>query len=324
MADKPICQPEEAQASPTGTNGNEPQPPTNTSEITLREVSQSSSQESPKAEPINHLSIYRSTGPQTLQGKQRSKFNALKHGLLSKAILLEGESRAEYLSLVRGLWDDFQCQGKLEAVLAEHLAALLWRRRRLFQAENAEISENIASTKLDAPGLIWTIDKPDVLKRCNDLLNSIWKGLHARGFDKVQDGLALKTIYGNPDRPHLRKTLQDEYSTWHAIARMTDKERAHGNHPTPDECKLNVLRCIAAEIKRFEECSKKPQSIESERTNVEILRQSVPDSQGMDRLLRYEAHLSREFERTLSQLERLQRMRKGQPVLPPIKVEVSS
>jgi len=34
--------------------------------------------------------------------------------------------------------------------------------------------------------------------------------------------------------------------------------------------------------------------------------------------------LSREFDRTLNQLERLQRIRKGQPVLPPIKVEVSS
>ena len=42
-----------------------------------------------------------------------------------------------------------------------------------------------------------------------------------------------------------------------------------------------------------------------------------------DRLVHYEVHLSSEFDRTLSQLERLQRMRKGQPVLPPIKVEVS-
>ena len=48
-----------------------------------------------------------------------------------------------------------------------------------------------------------------------------------------------------------------------------------------------------------------------------------PTNEGTERLLRYEAHLSREFDRTLSQLERLQRMRKGQQVLPPIKVEVS-
>jgi len=48
---------------------------------------------------------------------------------------------------------------------------------------------------------------------------------------------------------------------------------------------------------------------------------NVPDGPGLDRLLRYEASLERSFDRTLSQLERLQRMRLGQPVLP--KLEVS-
>ncbi len=42
----------------------------------------------------------------------------------------------------------------------------------------------------------------------------------------------------------------------------------------------------------------------------------VPDARVLDRLLRYEASLDRSFERTLSQLERLQRMRLGQPILP--------
>ncbi len=35
------------------------------------------------------------------------------------------------------------------------------------------------------------------------------------------------------------------------------------------------------------------------------------------------ASLERAFDHTLSQLERLQRMRLGQPVLPPVKVELS-
>lgn len=43
-----------------------------------------------------------------------------------------------------------------------------------------------------------------------------------------------------------------------------------------------------------------------------------------DSVLRYEASIERAIERTLSQLERLQRTRKGQAVLPAIKVDVSS
>jgi hypothetical protein len=41
-------------------------------------------------------------------------------------------------------------------------------------------------------------------------------------------------------------------------------------------------------------------------------------------LLRYETSLERQFDRILTQLERLQRIRSGQPVPPPVKVEVST
>ncbi len=43
----------------------------------------------------------------------------------------------------------------------------------------------------------------------------------------------------------------------------------------------------------------------------------------LDRLLRYEASLDRAFDRTLNQLERLQRMRRGQAVPPLVRVELS-
>jgi len=43
-----------------------------------------------------------------------------------------------------------------------------------------------------------------------------------------------------------------------------------------------------------------------------------------DRLLRYETSLDRAIDRTLNQLERYQRMRLGQPVPPPVNVNVTS
>src|SRR5260370_13107231 len=83
----------------------------------------------------------RATGPRTPQGKERSKFNARKHGLFSKAILLHDESRAEYDALLDGLMENLQPRGKLEIVLVENLATLLWRKRRLLQVETAEIQK---------------------------------------------------------------------------------------------------------------------------------------------------------------------------------------
>jgi hypothetical protein len=43
----------------------------------------------------------------------------------------------------------------------------------------------------------------------------------------------------------------------------------------------------------------------------------------LDRFPRYEATIERSFDRTLTQLERIQRMRRGEPVAPPIKLDIS-
>lgn len=51
---------------------------------------------------------------------------------------------------------------------------------------------------------------------------------------------------------------------------------------------------------------------------------SNSDSTVLNRFPRYEASIERGLDRTLMQLERIQRMRRGQPVPPPIKVDISS
>jgi hypothetical protein len=51
---------------------------------------------------------------------------------------------------------------------------------------------------------------------------------------------------------------------------------------------------------------------------------SISDSSILNRFPRYEASIERGFDRTLTQLERIQRMRRGQSVPPPIKVDISS
>jgi hypothetical protein len=70
----------------------------------------------------NQTSTRKATGPRTAKGKLRSKLNALKHGLYSQLVLLEGEPADEYISLLIELQEDRQPQGKLETVLVENLA----------------------------------------------------------------------------------------------------------------------------------------------------------------------------------------------------------
>lgn len=64
-------------------------------------------------------------------------------------------------------------------------------------------------------------------------------------------------------------------------------------------------------------------NLQSQENEIEFVRRSVPKSEWLDRVLRYEASLERGFDRTLGQLERLQRMRLGQPVTPRVDVTIS-
>jgi hypothetical protein len=96
-------------------------------------------------------------------------------------------------------------------------------------------------------------------------------------------------------------------------AAVSEENSAPEGCAIPEKCVKNVLRAVGAEIRRLEQYREKREPIESEKRKVEILRQRVPDSPGLDRLLRYASSLDRAFDRMLTQFDRAQRIRKGQP-----------
>jgi len=64
--------------------------------------------------------------------------------------------------------------------------------------------------------------------------------------------------------------------------------------------------------------------VTSRKLKLQALSRHVPEGPQLDRLLRYEAMLERGIDRTLNQLERAQRMRRGEPVTPPINLNIST
>ena len=102
---------------------------------------------SPKQLEANRCNAQRSTGPRTPAGKARVKFNALKHGLLAKSVILPIRSRSEKQShfdaLLAQLIDELKPVGILEDMLVEKIAVSYWRLRRALRAEAGEICDNI-------------------------------------------------------------------------------------------------------------------------------------------------------------------------------------
>jgi hypothetical protein len=292
----------------------------------------------------SNTSVRRGTGPRTLEGKERSKHNATRHGIFSSVVVLQKEARAEYESLLNSLWEALRPEGGLEELLVEKLAAISWRHRRLLVAEGAEIQRNTEFLAWDQrsqeqqeaeetksssaiqynDGLMRKFQNPEVLERCIALLVELRQGLETDGFQEEQDTSILRKIYGNHDESHCGETLYDAYLIWLSTATAEEEERQSAGYATPGQCQKNMLQDIAGEIRRLKSYQKTRASIETSRTKLEILRRGVPDSPGLDRLLRYEASLERSFDRTLNQLERMQRMRLGQPVAPRIDVNLSA
>ena len=73
--------------------------------------------------------------PARPRGYDRSRMNAVRHGLWSKAPVLPFESAEEYEALVDHLCEEYGPRGPTEAHLVRELAHVIWRRRRLKWAE---------------------------------------------------------------------------------------------------------------------------------------------------------------------------------------------
>lgn len=80
-----------------------------------------------------------STGPKSPEGKAVASLNALKHGVLSKQVVLETESAEEFAELLAGLRQSLLPTGALEDALVQKIAIALWRQSRLVRAERAAV-----------------------------------------------------------------------------------------------------------------------------------------------------------------------------------------
>jgi hypothetical protein len=283
----------------------------------------------------------KSTGPRTQQGRARSKLNSITHGLFSSVAVLKGESKTDLDALLNGLRKDLQPVGTLEDVLIEKLAVLFWRSRRLLAAEGAEIraraefvewegKERDREAAAQLPqfscnrGLMRWVGNRLALQWCLNLLEDLKDRIESCGFTPETDKTALTRLYGEYDQKNSYQPLFGSYLLWSRAASFSVEECQRRELPSPEESKEGFLGEVKEEIKRLRHYEKEQEKVVSGKMELESLRHGVPDAPQLDRLLRYETTLERAIDRTLNQLERYQRIRLGQPVLPPINLNVSS
>jgi hypothetical protein len=92
---------------------------------------------SPARIAANIANAKKSTGGRTLAGKNRSRMNAVKHGMTARIVLLPGECPEEFRARVYGWFDALRPQDSVEVTMAERAVYTSLQLDRLVRARSA-------------------------------------------------------------------------------------------------------------------------------------------------------------------------------------------
>ncbi len=98
---------------------------------------------------INQRNAKRSTGPRTSSGKDKSKYNACKHGMTARTVLLPGEDAAALAARQQHLINAFQPRNSVELAVIEGMAGAMWKSDRADLAAGRRISERLRHEPLE-------------------------------------------------------------------------------------------------------------------------------------------------------------------------------
>jgi hypothetical protein len=281
-------------------------------------------------------------GVKTSEGKAIVKYNALKHGLLAKEVVItvgEGaENPEEFNSLLVDLKAQLSPVGTLEEMLVEKIAVAFWRLRRAYRYEVGLIRQDLDTATDDFYDQTtwdhkkankteeeldqeiqqekerveyWKKDKRDLIsmQKAGKPLDETydWEENWEWLSEKVEYLVAGDENYEGFDPENLRKSLNNhagwtDDQIWQALIEICDERMEH--HRT--------------------EIAKLQKQKEKNRLKLQVIKKlgNIPSKDELDRLLRYEGAIERQFYKALNQLERLQRLRAGDNVPAPVEVDV--
>jgi len=285
----------------------------------------------------------RKAGVKTPEGKAIVKYNALKHGLLAKEVVItvgEGaEDPEEFNALMEDLKTQLAAAGTLEEILVEKIAVAYWRLRRAYRYEVGLIRNELDTATDDFYG-----EEDWQHKKVNEADDEIDRKIaeHKEGIEYwKKDKRDLTKMHKNG------KPLEDIYDweeNWeylcedvcHLLPDDDDSDQMMGSKGLREFLnnkegwsddriwkKLIELCDNAAEPYKMEIASLEKQK-EKNRLRLQVVRKlgNIPSKHELDRLLRYEGAIERQLYKALNQLQRIQRLRAGDNVPPPVEVDL--
>jgi len=269
--------------------------------------------------------------PAKVPKREVVKWNALKHGILSREAVLPSEIPEEFESLLHASSDHFKPMGSLEALPLEKIAVTLWRLRRAYRYETgvirweelnvwdfkyAEEAEKIATEIKTNMEMLkeWRKAKRDLSKMfaegrpLKDIYDWIenWKWVRKKlcPEDEVDEDDEEETESFSPKdfSEHLQKQGVSDADIWRVHLEVCDER----------------IKWYGKEVTKLKEAKAKTLL----KPQAKRMKDSLPPKKELEKLTRYEGSLERQFYKAMNQLERVQRMRAGNKIPAPIAMKM--
>lgn len=258
------------------------------------------------------------TGPLTLRGKSRPKYNALTHGIFADVVLEDRESKREFRKLITLIGARYEAGDALVEILVGELGMILWKKRRLLRAEkdqlerfssledmgastreHDEAAEWVHSAEAVRTGFIRKRNNLFVVVACLRLLRLLRNCVETRGFKPEDDQRVLRFIYGQ--RGSFIAPVAATYDECQRASASASADKT-SEAPSSQTEVQRFLQQLDAEIGCLE--------LEREMSQARMMARQyqaalplIPRREAAELLMRYWSTLERSFERTLTQLE---------------------
>jgi hypothetical protein len=134
----------------------------------------------------NRRNARKSTGPITQEGKQRSRCNAVRHGLTAETVIGAPEDAQDYQAFEATIIADYDAQSAVERELVLRLASLLWRLRRATTMETGLF-------EIQAEHLRGFRRARHVLPASREVIYSLFRGADSVSYDRIRHRTASQT-----------------------------------------------------------------------------------------------------------------------------------
>jgi hypothetical protein len=277
-------------------------------------------------------------GPATQNGKAVVRWNATRHGISSPAPVVHGlEKREDWQEHRDGILDNLSPVGHLEVTLAERIALLSWRLHRVIRYETGAIAisqETIEDDIHERDRFLSALrhkgfesTHPEDIRLDAKYYKQAYNALRrfpSLGPDKVMKGADASSVVWSVLMEAKKKSGEEIDHESLDLPGVPEDEAIEALPPMKAADVRGCVEAIAGHVSLdpddlletatyqagYEARSAAHKKEEAERAISRKARERIlPDDKTLEKISRYEAHLSRQLYQALHELENLQKHR---------------